>query len=176
MDELTKKIAFQEKVYDTLHNLISSSDNKATLALTIQTFLLGSIIGTSVITAVIDKGILINILFINISLKFLIIAFGITSLAGIGISIIVLYPRKPKEKEEYGRQGLTYYLHISHYKSSEEYSTKLTNLKTDEILEEYNKQNYNLAHIVKKKMLLVRIGFVMILLNLLQSIIIIFLI
>ena len=176
MDDSTTKIAFQENVYKTLHNLISSSDNKATLALTIQTFLLGSIIGTSIITDIIERNICINILFINIGLKSLLIFFGITSLMGIGNSILVLYPRNPKEKNELNRQGLTYYIHISNFKSSGEYSTKLTNLKTEEILEEYNKQNYNLAHIVKKKMLLVRIVFVMILLNLIQAITIIFII
>lgn len=176
MDDLTTKIAFQEKVYETLHNLISSSDNKATLALTVQTFLVGSIIGTSILTDIINQNICINILSINVGLKSLIILFAITSLMGIGISILVLYPRKPKEKKELIRQGLTYYLHISTYKSSEEYSTKLTNLKTEEILDEYNKQNYNLAHIINKKMLLVRIVFIMILLNLIQSIFIIFLI
>lgn len=175
MDDISTKIAFQEKVYETLHNLISSSDNKATLALTIQTFLLGSIIGTSIITDIIEKNICVTLLFIDINLKSLIILFGISSLVGIGISILVLYQRKPKEKNELTRQGLTYYLHISNYKSSEEYSTKLINLKNEEILEEYNKQNFNLAHIVKKKMLLVRIIFIMILLNLVQSIIIIFL-
>ncbi|MBK9097957.1 MAG: hypothetical protein IPM14_07530 [bacterium] len=176
MNDISTKIAFQEKVYETLHNLISSSDNKATLALTIQTFLLGSIIGTSIITDIIEKNICVNFLFIDISLKSLIILFGISSMVGIGISILVLYPRKPKEKNESTRQGLTYYLHISNYESSTEYSTKLKNLNNEDILEEYNRQNFNLAHIVKKKMLLVRIVFILILLNIAQSIIIIFLI
>lgn len=174
MDDLTTKIAFQEKVYDTLHNLISSSDNKAALALTIQTFLIGSVIGTSIISDTTNQNICLEILFVPVSLKTLIIVFAITSLVGIGVSAFVLYPRKPKEKKELMREGLTYYIHISNYNSSADYSSKLTNLKSDEILDEYNKQNYNLAHIVKKKMLLVRVVFIMIMLNLIQSIIIIF--
>jgi hypothetical protein len=174
MNDLTTKIAFQEKVYDTLHNLISSSDNKSALALTIQTFLIGSVIGTSIITDTTNQNICLEILFVPISLKTLIFIFSFTSLVGIGISGLVLYPRKPKEKKELMREGLTYYIHISNYKSSVDYSTKLRNLGSNEILDEYNKQNYNLAHIVKKKMALVRVVFIMIMLNLIQSIIIIF--
>lgn len=175
MDELKSKIAFQEKVYDTLHDLISTSDNKSTLALTIQTFLMGSVFGTSFITEVIARETYLNILWTQINLKLLILIFAITSLLGIVISILVLYPRKPKEKNEIVRKGLTYYIHISEYKTSDEYSAKLKDINNDKILDEYNKQNYNLAHIVKRKMLLIRIVFIMILINLIQSITIIFL-
>jgi len=172
MNNLSNKIEFQVRVYNTLQNLISSSDNKATVALTLQTFFISSVIGTSILTDIITQN---NLLIFSVRLNFLIILifFTITSIIGISLSLVVIYPRKSKEKSELTREGLTYYLHIANYKSSNNYSERVSALTDNSILEEYNRQNYNLAFIVRKKMLLIKITLFMILLNLIQSILII---
>lgn len=173
MNNISNKVEFQVRVYNTLQNLISSSDNKATIALTLQTFFISSVIGTSILTDIISQDYLLPIFSVRVNFLLIIIFFTITSIIGISLSLVVIYPRKSKEKSELTREGLTYYLHITNYKLSNHYEKKVSDLTDDKILEEYNKQNFNLAFIVRKKMLLVKITLFMILLNLVESILII---
>ena len=176
MYDLINKIEFQYKVYDTLNNLISTSDNKATISLSIQTFLISSILGASILSKTILDTIVFNVFGISITINVLLLFFTISSILGIVCALLVYLPRKTHEANEYIREGLTYYIHISKYKNSSEYSNKIFKISDQDILTEFNHQNYNLAHIVRKKMAYIKRTIYFLFFNIIVALLIAFLI
>jgi len=149
------KIELLIKVFDNQQTLISNADTKANIALSIQTFIITTILGASIIV-----GTFSNIATINSYLKFLYYVlfalFLISSIIGILISINVFKPRPPQEEKEIRRMGISYFGHIKTFNNSNEYFEEINKTELKDVIKEFAFQNFNLAHILHKKMTLVR--------------------
>lgn len=165
-----EKIELLIKVFDNQQNLISNTDSKSNISIGLQTFLLTTIMGTSVISKTLNTvlqqhWILITVYFI------LLTSFLITSIIGLTLSINVFSPRPPQEAKEIKRLGISYFGHISRYKDSQSYLETIKELEFSDIIKEFSFQNYTLAIILEKKMKLIKQSTNLLFINILIGII-----
>ncbi len=164
-----EKVAILTKVFDNQQVLISKADAKANIALSIQTFIITTILGASIVFDIFNKVSSLSC-FIEISYFALISIFFIISILGIALSIFVFMPRPPQEKEEVSRNGITYYGHIKKYKNSKEYIRAVNETTQELLIIEYACQNYTLSKIVDYKMKYVKYSVAMLFINILLGI------
>lgn len=143
------------KVFDNQQAIISNADTKASISISIQTFIITSVLGASIITDTFNN---INELrcLAKIAYFVLFAAFLLTSVIGLINCALVFKPRLPQEKTEIERMGITYFGHIVKFKSSEAYFDAIKKISTSDIVGEFAAQNYSLSVILHSKMKYVR--------------------
>lgn len=171
--DTNKKIEFITKVYENLQNLIALADNKANISLTIQTFLLSIVLGSSYLTGIFGTIKEINDFNSNLYLLFLGV-YVLSSSIGIGLSITVTKARFPSNKDEKTRKGLLYFVHIAKYKNFEEYYEVLNKLDEASWFKEYCLQVYAISHIVCSKMKYINLSKLFLIINLIYTMVILY--
>jgi hypothetical protein len=165
-----EKIEALTLAFNNIQNLVSVSDNKANISLTLQTFLVGFILGSSIISGIFDK--------INVSKSYfavnvfyiLFILFIITSISGIIVCLLIYKARFPVEKKGNGQKGLLYFNEIKLFQSSKDYLNSIFELDEEIRLDELSVQVYNISHIVSNKMKYVNASIAFLFINLILSI------
>jgi len=147
-----KKIEFLSSTFNQIQNLINLADSKANTSLTLQTFFVGYVLGSSIISGVFEKLKISQVTFIVNMFYIIFVLFIISSVIGIIICLLVYKARFPVEKNESKRAGLLYFNHINKFKNSDSYLEKIQDLNEDHWLEELTRQVYNISHIVSDKM------------------------
>lgn len=150
--ETKDKISVLTQIYDGKQSLIALADGKANTSLTLQTFFIGYVLGSLLLSGIFNNILKQNVCLMNIIFIVLFIIFLITSFVGLIYCLLVVKARFPAEKDELSRQGLLYFNHIKSYKNSSEYLVQINNLTDSEWLAELSKQIYNISHIVSAKM------------------------
>ncbi len=151
--DIEKKNEILSKAYTDSQAMISLADSKANISLTIQSLLITLALGFSLLSNIFGK---INILiennnpFVFLYIITMIVLIGL-SIAGIITTILVFKPRESEEESERNREGYFYFGHVSKYKSSDEYYSKIQTLSHEELMEEYSRQIYQLSLIAKEK-------------------------
>ena len=151
--DIEKKNEILSKAYTDSQAMISLADSKANISLTIQSLLITLTLGFSLLSNIFEKvGFLIEnknpVVYFYIII--MIIFVGL-SVIGIITTILVFKPREAEEQVEREREGFFYFGHVSNYKSSEEYYSRIKELDEKQLMEEYSKQIYQLSFIAKKK-------------------------
>lgn len=173
MTDEKDKIELLTKVFDNQQTLISNADGKANISLTIQTFIITTVLGASILIDTFN-----NIVNFCCCLKvlyfFLFISFLITSILGLTFCILVFKPRPPQEEKEAKRKGITYFGHIRKFKNSNEYLDTINDTKADDVIKEFAFQNYTLAVILDHKMKFVKHSTTMLFINIILGITLLF--
>jgi hypothetical protein len=164
MKDEKNKIDVLIKVFDNQQMLISNADSKANISLSIQTFVITTVLGTSIIVDTL-KNILQTCCSTQRLYYTIFIIFLITSIFGLTFCIIVFRPRKPQEKNEEKRNGITYFGHISKFINSNEYLEKINETKQLDIIKEFAFQNFSLAKILVHKMKFVKYSTTLLFIN-----------
>jgi hypothetical protein len=151
MKNENEKIDLLIKVYENQQSLISNTDTKSNISIGLQTFVLTTILGASLLGKTLSSVLAYHWLLILIYFV-LLISFLSISIIGLTFCVYVFSPRPPQEKKEIKRLGITYFGHISRYKDSEEYHDAIKRLEPSEIIREFSHQNYSLALILNQKM------------------------
>lgn len=139
------------KVFDNQQTIISNADTKANISITIQTFIITSVLGASIITDTFNN--IAGLSFIVKGLYYLFfIGFMFSSISGLICCALVFKPRLPQEKKEVERKGITYFGHIVKHKSSKEYLEAIKDTSSSDIVKEFASQNYSLSIILQSKM------------------------
>jgi hypothetical protein len=146
-----ERIELLIKVFENLQSLISNTDTKSNISIGLQTFVLTTVLGATILgktlgTILLHHWLLILIYFV------LLIAFLSVSILGLAFCIFVYSPRPPQEKKEINRLGVTYFGHISRYKDSDSYLDTIKGIELSDIIKEFSFQNYTLALILNQKM------------------------
>ena len=166
MTNQKEKIELLIKVFDNQQTLISNTDTKSNISLSLQTFILTAVLGTSIIVDtfnnVLGYSCLMRILYFSFFISFI-----ITSILGLAYCILVFKPRPPQEKKETKRMGITYFGHIIKYKNSDAYLEAFNDIKSAEIIKEFAFQNYNLAVILEQKMKYIKLSTTLLFINIL---------
>jgi hypothetical protein len=166
-----KKIEFLQSSFANLQNLVSLADTKANISMTLQTFFLGVLLGSSIISGIFNKA--LHVLTpLAILFQVLFFAFLISSMAGLIFCLIVIKARFPFEKKEQNRQGLFYFNHIAKFSNSKVYYQKISQLTEPEWFEELGKQVYNVSFIVSQKMKYLNGTLIFLIINIFLSMII----
>jgi hypothetical protein len=146
-----EKIELLLKVFDNQQTLISNTDTKSNITIGLQTFVLTTILGASIISNTLNN-VLQHSWIIKIAYLLVLITFLFTSILGLTYCILVFRPRPPQEKKETKRSGISYFGHISRYKDSESYLDTIREIDLSDIIKEFAFQNYTLAIILDQKM------------------------
>jgi len=163
------KIGLLTKVFDNLQALISNADNKANIALSIQTFITTTVLGAAIIVDTLNK-IAEYSCFIKLSYYFLFTSFLISSVIGLTLCINVFKPRPPQEGKEIKRKGITYFGHIKKFNNSNEYLDEINDTKLTDLIKEFASQNFSLALILNHKMKFVKYSVTLLFINILLGI------
>lgn len=153
--KIKDKNEYLNLVYQNNQDMIKFADSKASTALTIQSILISAGMAGTILSntfQILNTTIKENFLTVFWIYIITLIIFLLTTIAGVIISIIIIYPRIPKEKEEIAREGTFYFGHIAKYKESGKYITKIESLSNENLSEEFCKQIFQLATIADKKM------------------------
>jgi hypothetical protein len=169
MANAPNKIDILIKVFENQQTLISNADGKANISLGIQTFLMTTVFGASMIVNTFNSIANLNCIVI-IAYYILFGLFLISSIVGLSFCILVFTPRPPQEIKEVNRKGITYFGHISKFKNSDEYLETIKNTEANALLDEFAFQNYSLAIILTHKMGYVRKSTTLLFINILLGI------
>lgn len=163
------KIELLTKIFDNQQALISNADSKSNISLSIQIFIITTVLGASVIVDTFNN--LSNFCCcVKLFYCFLFTLFLITSILGLSFCILVFKPRPPQENTEVKRKGITYFGHISKFKNSNEYFDAINDTEQEDIIKEFAFQNYTLAIILDYKMKYVKHSTTMLFVNILLGI------
>ena len=173
MPEQDEKLAFVIKVFENLRTLTSHADGKAGIAIGLQTFLLTNVLGAALVGDTFRN---LHALAPGGRTVFYVlgIAFCAASVMCVVFCILVFTPRKPQEASELERKGLTYFEHISNFKSSSDYDLAVKKVSNQELITEFSRQNYTLSVTLKHKMKYARYSVNALLLSILFGILLLF--
>lgn len=125
-----------ERGQEHLNRYISLADRKASALLTGQLAFLG--LGASATTGLFTES---GALFVAST-----VAAAICGLLGLGLSIVVIFPRTSKPSN-----GHLFWKDILEFENSDEFIKSFTNLKNHEAVEEVVAVNYELAKVAESK-------------------------
>ncbi|WP_457556455.1 Pycsar system effector family protein [Candidatus Harpocratesius sp.] len=167
--KIKDKNDFLNLAFQNNQEMINFADSKASTALTIQSIIISAGMAGALLSDTFQ--ILKDPIQVNSPGLFwvYIICLGlflISSIAGIILSISVIYPRESQEEGEISREGTFYFGHIASYKDSDEYISKIDALDERQLSEEYCRQIYQISKIAQKKMKILSTLFIILIGNL----------
>ena len=162
--ENQKKLDFILEAYHTNQDMIQRADSKASLSISIQTFLLGVGIGISVLDNIFGKA---EDAQLSIAVLFFITLgiFILSSVGGIISSLQVYRARPPMNDPEAKRSGLLFFGHIVRFPSHEDYLKRVSNIDGETMFQEFSHQTYTLSQIAHVKMKHVNLSIKFIIIN-----------
>lgn len=163
------RISLMQKVFENQQALIMGADNKASISLSIQTFVVSTVLGATLINKSFEVQASVC-QSLKLLFPFVFVLFVATAVAGLITSVNVFRPRLPQEKTEKNRQGVTYYGHIASCLNSTEYYNRIMDLNEIGLTQEFAFQNFTLARILKRKMRFVRISLQLLMTNIILSV------
>lgn len=167
------KLIFVAELSKNLKNTIHLADTKANLVLTIQTFLISTILATTIL-ADIFKNLNAQPHFIKYGFLFVLVSFLIVSIIGLMLSIYVFMPRKSTLGHNTDKLSITFYEQIKSFSSSLDYYKAINALSEQQLVEELSTENYNLSFIITKKMHYTRKSILALFTSIMLAIIIVF--
>ncbi len=151
LNTVMNKFTFVNDLSKNLKNTIYSADSKANLLLTIQTFLISTILAATILTDIF-KSLNTQPHLLKYGFLFFLTSFLVVSIIGLILSVYVFIPRKSNLTHHADIRSVTYYDEIKSYRSSLEYYKTVKALTDEQLIEELTTENYNLSFIISKKM------------------------
>ncbi|NOR76913.1 MAG: hypothetical protein GQ523_00425 [Methanophagales archaeon] len=172
--DIGKKIEFVSQAYRNTQDMISFADTKANISLSIQSLLISIGLGTSILANTFEHVQKLDNNNISGVFYFIVVAFIISSIVGVILSIFVYKARPPlDETEQKKRKGLLYFGHIAQFTTFKDYFSEVDSIDEDGMLEEFTQQVYQLSLIANKKMKYVNMSIYFLVTNLFLTIIVI---
>lgn len=172
--DIEKKIEFVSQAYRNTQDMISFADTKANISLSIQSLLISIGLGTSILANTFEHVQKLDNNNIScVFFYFIVVAFIISSIVGVILSIFVYKARPPLDKTEQKRKGLLYFGHIAQFTTFKDYFSEVDSIDEDGMLEEFTQQVYQLSLIANKKMKYVNMSIYFLVTNLFLTIIVI---
>ena len=171
--DIGKKIEFVSQAYRNTQDMISFADTKANISLSIQSLLISIGLGTSILANTFEHVQKLDNNDISGVFYFIVVAFIISSIVGVILSIFVYKARPPLDKTEQKRKGLLYFGHIAQFTTFKDYFSEVDSIDEDGMLEEFAQQVYQLSLIANKKMKYVNMSIYFLVTNLFLTIIVI---
>ncbi len=113
--DIGKKIEFVSHAYRNTQDMISFADTKANISLSIQSLLISIGLGTSILANTFEHVQKLDNNNISGIFYFIVVAFIISSIVGVILSIFVYKARPPLDETEQKRKGLLYFGHIAQF-------------------------------------------------------------
>lgn len=172
--DIGKKIEFVSQAYRNTQDMISFADTKANISLSIQSLLISIGLGTSILANTFEHVQKLDNNNIScVFFYFIVVAFIISSIVGVILSIFVYKARPPLDETEQKRKGLLYFGHIAQFATFKDYFSEVDSIDEDGMLEEFAQQVYQLSLIANKKMKYVNMSIYFLVTNLFLTIIVI---
>ena len=145
------KFIFVTELTKSLKNTIHLADSKANIVLTIQTFLISTILAATIVEDIFKN---LNEQPHILKYGFLVcmVVFLLVSIIGLILSVYVFIPRKSTLNHHKDALSLTYFADITAFTSSLDYYKAINKLTEQQLIEELAVENYNLSFIISKKM------------------------
>ena len=165
-----KRIDLLNSNLNQLQEMIKLADTKVNISLTLQTFIAGYVLTSTMMSKVFENLKQIPATFMVYVFYAAYVLFLITSLIGIVKCLMVYKARLPKDKNKEDKIGFLFFEHIKIHDSAEAYIERLNSMGENDWAEELANQVYNVSRIVSRKMKLVNHTIVFLFLNILLSI------
>ncbi len=167
------KFIFATELTKSLKNTIHLADTKANIVLTIQTFLISTILAATIIEDIF-KEIKEEEHLLKYGFLLFLIIFLIVSIIGLVLAVLVFIPRKSTLNHHEDARSVTYYADIKSFGTSLDYYKAVNTMTDNDLVEELAVENYNLSFIISKKMDYTRKAILALFTSIMLAIIIVF--